>query len=67
MTLDRKSNSEDCYYSSLSKWYSNINGLRVIIRRKSLAFMDKEFLPIYSAPEIVWNFHWSALILRILF
>lgn len=63
----RKSSSEDCYYSSLYKWCSNINGLTVIIRRKILAFMAKGFLPIYSAPETVWNFHWSDLILRILF
>lgn len=32
---------------------TNINGLTVIIRRKSLALMVEGFLPIYSAPEIV--------------
>lgn len=29
--------------------------------------MAEGFLPIYSAPEVVWNFRWSDLILRILF
>lgn len=66
--LKQKKQQSELLLEFLVPMVLHINGLMVIIRRKSLAFMAEWFLPIYSAPVTVWkNCHWSDLILRILY